>query len=125
VADFFPNLDDLVARSTVTIDRRRGHAHPRFPDVVYPLDYGHLENSRSSDGAEVDVFVGTAHGEGVISVLLTADPRKRDVEVKILLDCTPAEVEQARRFCSEVLGIGGHLVVRDDLPRGGRGCPGK
>lgn len=112
MADFFSNLDDLVAGSAVTIDRWRGQAHPRFPDVVYPLDYGHLDDSRSGDGAEVDVFVGSARGAGVFGVLLTADPGKRDVEIKVLLDCTPAEVEQARQFCSEVLGIGGHLVVR-------------
>ncbi|WP_246025324.1 inorganic pyrophosphatase [Saccharopolyspora antimicrobica] len=103
----------MVAESEVVIDRWSGQAHPRFPDVVYPVDYGHLEDSRSGDGAEVDVFVGSARGAGVVGVLLTADPGKWDVELKVLLDCTAAEVEQARGFCSEVLGIGGHLVERD------------
>lgn len=65
----------------------RGRSHPRYPDVVYPLDYGHLTDTTSADGAEVDVFVGRAGGRGVVGVLLTADLDKRDVEIKILLDC--------------------------------------
>ncbi|RAS60249.1 hypothetical protein C8D87_112145 [Lentzea atacamensis] len=42
---------------------------------------------------------------------MTADVLKRDAEVKILLDCTPAEAELARAFLVD-LGIGGHLVKR-------------
>ncbi|MGP4021627.1 inorganic pyrophosphatase [Saccharopolyspora sp. 5N708] len=112
MADFFAVLDELVAGSAVVVDRRRGHPHPRFPGVNYPLDYGHLGGTRAGDGAEVDVFVGSADGRGVVGVLLTADPHKLDVELKVLLDCTPAEAELARRFCSDVLKIGGNLVER-------------
>ena len=81
-------------------------------EAIYPLDYGHLSSTSACDGAEVDVFVGTAHGRGVVGVLVTADREKSDVELKILLDCTAEETELARRFCADVLGIGGHLVAR-------------
>jgi len=108
---FFEGLDELVRTSEVVVDRPRGTSHPRYAEVGYPLDYGHLSGTTSGDGDGVDVFVGTAAGTGVAGVLLTADAVKRDVEVKILLDCTPAEAELARVFLVD-LGIGGQLVLR-------------
>ncbi|PWK91082.1 inorganic pyrophosphatase [Lentzea atacamensis] len=108
---FFAGLDELVRTSDVVVDRPRGTAHPRYQDAVYPLDYGHLGDTTGGDGDGIDVFVGTATGAGVTGVLLTADVLKRDAEVKILLDCTPAEAELARAFLVD-LGIGGHLVKR-------------
>ena len=56
---FWDALDRLVACSAIRIDRLKGSAHPRFPDTVYPLDYGYLSGTRGGDGGEVDVWVGT------------------------------------------------------------------
>lgn len=112
--DYFDLLDQILADASVAVDRPRGTAHPRFPEIVYPLDYGHLGGTMSNDGAEIDAFIGSSRGRGIVGVLLTADPYKRDTEVKVLLDCSDGEVEQARRFCAETLGIGGHLVKRSD-----------
>lgn len=111
--DFFSTLDELARTSEVVIDRPRGSVHPRIPQVIYPLDYGYLDGTTSGDGDGIDVFVGTAAGTGVVGVLLTADGVKRDAEIKVLVDCTPAEAELARRFLAEVLGIGGHTVMRE------------
>jgi inorganic pyrophosphatase len=108
---FFEVLEELVRTSAVVVDRPRGTAHPRYQEAVYPLDYGHLSGTTGGDGDGIDVFVGTASGAGVVGALLTADVGKRDAEVKILLDCTPAEAELARAFLVD-LGIGGHLVKR-------------
>lgn len=112
MAEFFALLDRLVASSALRIDRRRGEAHPRFPDVVYPLAYGYLEGTSATDNAELDVFVGSAAGVGVVGVLLTVDLGKRDAELKVLLDCTLTETETAQRFCADVLRVGSHLVAR-------------
>ena len=56
---FWQALDQLLARSALVIDRPKGSSHPRFPEMVYPLDYGYLENTASMDGEGVDVWVGT------------------------------------------------------------------
>ncbi|MDX8143733.1 inorganic pyrophosphatase [Lentzea sp. BCCO 10_0061] len=109
--EFFEALDELVRTSDVVVDRPRGTAHPRYQEVVYPLDHGYLRGTTGGDGNGVDVFAGTARGAGVVGVLLTADVGKRDAEVKILLDCAPDEAELAREFLA-ALGIGGHLVER-------------
>ncbi|MEU6262166.1 inorganic pyrophosphatase [Saccharopolyspora shandongensis] len=110
-ARFFAALADLVRHGELVVDRPRGRPHPRIPDVVYPLDYGYLAGTTGGDGAGIDVFVGSAAGAGVVGVLLTADLAKRDAEIKVLVDCSPEEVEIAREFVTGVLGIGGHLVL--------------
>ncbi len=111
--EFFSLLDRMVADSRVVIDRQRGRPHPRIPEAIYPLDYGYLDGTRGADGEGIDVFVGTATGTEVAGILLTADPVKRDVEIKVLLKCSPQEVTAAYVFVRDVFGIGGLLVRRE------------
>jgi len=53
------------------------------PHAVYPVDYGCPEGTAAADGDGVDVVRGSA-GAGVAGFFVTADPGKRDVEVKVL-----------------------------------------
>ncbi len=88
----------FVQRSGVTLDRPRGHRHPRFPDIVYPLDYGYVNGTDDGQGEGVDVFVGTAPALGLVGALLTRDFRRGDREVKLLLGTRPEEVYLAHGF---------------------------
>jgi len=85
---FWTLLDELVATSEVVIDRPRGSAHPRFPENIYPYDYGYLEGTISSDGQGIDVWLGSGDTQQLTAVLISADLRKRDAELKLLLGCT-------------------------------------
>jgi inorganic pyrophosphatase len=42
-SDFWAYIDELVATSSVVIDRPRNTAHPKHPQHIYPLDYGYLK----------------------------------------------------------------------------------
>ncbi|GAB4413840.1 MAG: hypothetical protein KatS3mg051_0126 [Anaerolineae bacterium] len=96
--DFWDFLERLVADSEVRIERQRHTAHPDYPDMIYPLDYGYLAGTSAADGDEVDVWVGSGDTAQVSAVLVTVDLLKRDTEVKVLLGCTPAEQQQALAF---------------------------
>ena len=78
---FWQALDQLLARSALVIDRPKGSSHPRFPEMVYPLDYGYLENTASMDGEGVDVWVGTAQPPVLDGLLWVVDLPKGDVEL--------------------------------------------
>lgn len=39
------------------IDRPLGTAHPRYPDMIYPINYGFVSDVFAGDGAEQDVYV--------------------------------------------------------------------
>ena len=39
------------------IDRPLGSRHPRHPEMVYPINYGYVEDVFAEDGAEQDVYL--------------------------------------------------------------------
>ncbi len=93
--DFWQKLDDLVGTCALVIDRPAGSAHPRYPALIYPLDYGYLAGTTAADGSGIDVWLGTLPERRVTGIIATVDLRKRDAEIKILLACTPAEARLA------------------------------
>lgn len=53
-----PDLRPMLGRTvTVTIDRPLGSAHPRHPDLVYPINYGYLPDVIGGDGEGQDVYI--------------------------------------------------------------------
>ena len=107
--DFWEEADRLLDGARITIDRMRGSTHPRYADTVYPLDYGYLAGTTGGDGAEVDVWIGSLPEQGLAAVVCTVDPRKQDVEVKLLLGCTREEEQTILAF-----HVGAMLVRRPD-----------
>lgn len=93
---FWEHADQLVAASEIVIDRPRGSPHPRFPDIVYPLDYGYLAGTTGGDGDGIDIWRGSLPCLSVTAAIVTIDLLKRDAELKLLLGCTDAEMRLAR-----------------------------
>ena len=52
----------LGRQVTGTVDRPMGSAHPRHPDMIYPINYGYVDGVFAGDGAEQDVYVFGAPG---------------------------------------------------------------
>jgi inorganic pyrophosphatase len=96
--DFWDFLDRLVSTNPLVLDRPKGSRHPRFPQWMYPLDYGYLEGTTSADGAGIDVWRGSCTGTALSAVILTVDLLKQDTELKLMLGCTPEEVQIALNF---------------------------
>ena len=92
-ASFWQKVDALLASSTVRIDRPKGSAHPRYPNFIYPLDYGYLENTQGGDGDGIDIWIGSLAERHLLGAVATVDLVKRDMELKLLLGCTEEEVE--------------------------------
>ncbi len=96
--DFWDYLDRLIASQPLVIDRPRGASHPRYPEIVYPLDYGYLEGTASGDGNGIDVWRGASGSRTLSAVALTVDLQKRDSEIKLLLGCSEAELQTILSF---------------------------
>ena len=41
----------------IKIDRPIGSAHPKYPELIYPINYGHIPNILGGDGEELDVYL--------------------------------------------------------------------
>ena len=88
--DFWKALDDLVNGSEIIIDRPKGTAHPKYPDLIYKVDYGYLKDTSSMDGGGIDVWVGSGENK-VDAIMCIVDLLKKDSEIKILIGCTEEE----------------------------------
>lgn len=114
---FWQALAQLVAESEIVIDRPKGSAHPRYPDMIYPLDYGYLQGTNSGDGDGIDIWRGSARpataAHQISGIVLTVDLLKRDSEIKILLDCTEDEQELILKHHNSHQGGQAALLVRN------------
>lgn len=110
--EFWKAVDKLVAESEIVIDRPKGTAHPKYPDVIYRVDYGYLKNTTSMDNAGIDVWVGSDCNQKVDAIVCTVDLLKRDSEIKILIGCTEAEKEIIFQTHNESQYMKGILIRR-------------
>lgn len=46
---FWEYTDILLKNTAIVIDPAKGSSHPRYPHITYPLDYGYLDATRSTD----------------------------------------------------------------------------
>ena len=90
---FWDEMADLVVSSPIVIDRPRGKAHPRFPDLIYPFDYGYVEGTLAADGDGIDVWIGSSEGRALTGILCTYDTIERDAEIKLMLGCTDDDIK--------------------------------
>jgi inorganic pyrophosphatase len=88
---FWKAVDSLVQESEIVIDRLKGSHHPRYPELVYPVDYGYLKNTTSMDGGGIDIWRGTDTAGKIDAIICTVDLHKKDSEIKILIGCNAAE----------------------------------
>ena len=108
---FWAALDKLVSESKIIIDRPKGTRHPKYPDFVYILDYGYLENTTSMDGNGIDLWKGT-NGNVIDAIICTLDLRKRDSEIKILIGCTEEEKQMLLEWHNEGDNMKGIMIRR-------------
>jgi len=105
---FWSALEQLVREHELVIDRPCGSAHPRFPDFIYPVDYGYLQGTKSMDGGGIDVWRGTAD-TGIDAILVIVDLLKKDSEIKILLNCSAEEKQ--RILAVQNIGVMSALLI--------------
>lgn len=102
---FWQGMGNLITTHRIIIDRPKGKAHPRYPRLIYPLDYGYLENTTGGDGDEIDVWLGSLNSKTLTGILCTFDKIKRDAEIKLLIGCTKEDIQTIRNFNTEMLTL--------------------
>ena len=70
---FWQAITELASTNPIVVDRPKGTAHPRYPELIYPLDYGYLENTTASDGDGIDIWFGSMDDKTLTGILCTFD----------------------------------------------------
>lgn len=109
---FWMAIDRLVSSSEIEIDRPKNTAHPKYPDFIYPVDYGYLKDTSSMDGGGIDVWKGT-NGDEADAIIIIVDLLKKDSEIKILIGCTEKEKELIAKTLNNSEYMKGILIRRE------------
>ena len=97
-AEFWKTLDTLMAESEIVIDRPKHSRHPKYPEMIYPLDYGYLKDTSSMDGQGIDVWRGSLNDGKLKAIMVIVDLWKKDSEIKLLIGVTEEEAKIIHEF---------------------------
>jgi inorganic pyrophosphatase len=100
-AFFWQKLDSIYFASSIVITQPQGSMHSTFANLVYPVDYGYLNDTLSQDLLGIAIYKGKGSAYSVEAILVAADILKKDIEVKLLVGCSQDEVDKILRFVNQ------------------------
>ena len=53
----YKELHAIDKTVNVTVDRQKGECHPKYKDLVYPVNYGYVQGIFAPDGKEQDAYI--------------------------------------------------------------------
>ncbi len=109
---FWQKIDSLMLSTNVVISQPKGSHHPKYVNMIYPVDYGYL-----NDTDAIKVFKGSIKTSKIDAIMIVGDILKRDLEVKLLLGCNEEEETQILQFINQTDYQKGIMVRRgNELP---------
>ena len=100
-AYFWQKLDTLYLSSGYQITRKKGEGHPRFQNLIYPVDYGYINDTKSFGKDGVSIYAGSGNRYEISALVVAADILIKELDVKVLVGCTEEEVDQGLRFLNQ------------------------
>ena len=100
-AYFWQKIDTLYLSSDLVMDKPKGTSHHEYHNLIYPVDYGHLKSSVEDIDESVGLYRGTGNKKIIDTIVVCVDILKKDVEVKLLMGCTPQEEEAILIFLNQ------------------------
>ena len=113
--EFWNLCERLVKESRFILEHKGGTSHPRHSSFIYPVDYGYLKNTQSTDNDEIDVWKGSSSLYEINGCIVTVDILKRDMEIKLLLGCSPEEIEDIYRIHNYTSQQKGIIIFRNQF----------
>ncbi len=100
-AFFWQKIDTLFLSGRVNIEKHKGDVHPVYANMIYPVDYGHLNDTLSITDKGLSVYVGTLKPVTVTSLIVAVDILEKSADVKMLLGCTEQETMDILHFLNQ------------------------
>lgn len=98
---YWERLERLIEENEIIIDRKKGSTHPRHSDLIYVVDYGYINNTKSMDNNGIDVFKGAGGKNKINGIFCTIDSLKYDSDIKIVIDCDIHEIEAINKWLND------------------------
>ena len=101
------NHEELLGKEIhVLIDRPLGTAHPNYPDMIYPINYGYVEGIMAGDQEEQDVYVlgvdePVQEYDGKIIAIIVRNDDNEEKWVVSNQSFTKEEIQKQVYFCEQ------------------------
>lgn len=100
-AFFWQKLDTLLLSSNFILKQVAGSSHAQYSNLIYPVDYGYLSDTLSPDQQGIPMYKGALSSHQVSTIIVAADILNKDIEVKLLVGCTPEQEDKILRFVNQ------------------------
>ena len=100
-AFFWQKVDTLFLSGRVNIEKHKGETHPVYSNMIYPVDYGHLNDTVSITEKGLSVYVGSLKPWSVTSLIVAVDILEKSMDVKMLVGCTEEETSNILHFLNQ------------------------
>jgi len=115
-AFFWQKIDTIFFSNKLVISKKKNEKHDIYTNLIYPVEYGYLDDTLPV-ASGICVYKGSLKATAVDAVVIAADILKKDIEVKLLIGCTPDEELQILQFLNQTEFQKGILIRReDDIP---------
>lgn len=113
-AFFWQKLDTLYVSSTIGLEFKKGSNHPIYEKLIYPVDYGIIEDAHNFGNIKMGVFKGANDSHSVDAIAVNIDTLQRDSDIKLLVGCNEDEIFRIMQFLNETDFQKSILVRRSD-----------
>ena len=94
-AYFWQKLDAAYMSGNLKTIYKKGAVHPRYPELIFPCDYGHVQSD--ADDTSLKVFKGTKNKK-VEALVVCANLLEKDLTSIALVGVNEKEEEEILRF---------------------------
>ena len=94
-AYFWQKVDAAYMSGDYKTIYKKGTVHPHYPDLVFPCDYGHVDNG--VDDTSLRIFRGTKNKK-VEAVVVCANLLEKELTAIILVGVNEEEEEEILKF---------------------------
>ncbi len=83
-AFFWQKVDTLFLSGKLALTKKKGEAHDTFRNLVYPTDYGHLGDTKSTTEEGVSVYAGSGDRSQITALVVAADILTKETEEEVM-----------------------------------------
>lgn len=98
---FWQKLDTLLASSLYKKVRDIHESHPKYPLLVYPVEYGHLYDTDVDQLVVAKIFKGSLTSSQCDAVIVAIDILQKELDIKLLVGCDEREKEKCLEFSNQ------------------------
>lgn len=96
---FWQKVDTLIMSNNVNITKHAGDSHDSIPGLIYPVDFGYVQDTTGTGNRMIEAYQGSANNQKLVeAMIVSCNILDKDIEVKLLINCDEEEISKIVKF---------------------------